>query len=133
MINLGDHADLQPHSPQSLSAHRISDSEFEFRQAQSSVESGSLERHAAKGGQNNGGGLLHDGASQSSNSLFDRNAFQQYSQKKLKVIMQNSEQSKLIKFREEVLKFKEKKERKHIKKLFKQNQFSPRTFQAKQQ
>ena len=33
--------------------------------------------------------------------------------------MQNSEQSKLIKFREEVLKFQEKKERRHIKKLFK--------------
>ena len=53
------------------------------------------------------GGHVNDGASQSSNSLFDRNAFQQYSQKKLNVIMQNSEHSKLIKFKEEVLKFKE--------------------------
>ena len=40
--------------------------------------------------------------------------------------------SKLIKFREEYLKYKEKKERRHIKKLFKQNEFSPRTFQLKQ-
>ena len=46
--------------------------------------------------------------------------------------MQDSEHSKLIKFKEDVLKYKEQKERKHIKKLFKQNQFSPRTFQAKQ-
>lgn len=46
--------------------------------------------------------------------------------------MQDSEHSKLIKFREEYLKYKEKKERRHIKKLFKQNEFSPRTFQLKQ-
>ena len=72
-----------------------------------------------------------DGASQSSNSLFDRNAFQQYSNKKLKAIMQTSEHSKLIKFREEVLKIKEKRERKIVKKLYNQKQYSPRTFKAK--
>ena len=80
----------------------------------------------------NGAGLnVNDGASQSSNSLFDRNAFQKYSERKLKVILQDSEQSKLIKFREDVLKYKEHKERKQIKKQFKRGQFSPRTFQAK--
>ena len=57
-----------------------------------------------------------DVASQSSNSMFDRNAFQQFSQKKLNVIMQNSEYSKLIKFREEMLKFRERREKKIIKK-----------------
>ena len=119
----------KPQSQQSLSCHRISESEFEFKQAHSSVESNSVERlgtHAPNGQ------LINDGASQSSNSLFDRNAFQQYSQKKLKVIMQDSEHSKLIKFREDVLRYKEHKERKHIKKLFNENEVSPRTFQQKQ-
>ena len=46
--------------------------------------------------------------------------------------MQDSEHSKLIKFREDVIKYKEKKERRHIKKLFKENEVSPRTFQLKQ-
>lgn len=55
----------------SLSAHRISDSEFDFRQAQSSVESGSIERMGPFGNGNH----INDAASQSSNSMFDRNAF----------------------------------------------------------
>ena len=55
-------------------------------------------------------------ASQSSSSMFDRNAFQQFSQKKLSVIMKNNEYSKLIKFREEMLKFRERREKKIIKK-----------------
>ena len=74
-----------------------------------------------------------DVASQSSNSMFDRNAFQQFSQKKLNVIMQNSEYSKLIKFREEMLKFRERREKKIIKKQLNQNQFSPRTYKTKKQ
>ena len=120
----------KPHqSEHSLSAHRMSESDYEFKQAHSSVESSSIEKLGMLA-QN--GLQLNDGTSQSSNSLFDRNAFQQYSQKKLQHIMQDSEHSKLIKFREEYLKYKEKKERRHIKKLFKQNEFSPRTFQLKQ-
>ena len=72
-------------------------------------------------------------ASQSSNSMFDRNAFQQFSQKKLNVIMQNNEYSKLLKFREEMLKFRERREKKIIKKQLNQNQFSPRTYKHKKQ
>ena len=107
-----------------------------MRNAQSSVESSSVEKLGLFT-QNNGhgGGLnsgINDGASQSSNSLFDRNAFQKYSERKLKVILQDSEHSKLIKFREDVLKYQENKERRQIKKQFKRGQFSPRTFQAKQ-
>ena len=74
-----------------------------------------------------------DVASQSSSSMFDRNAFQQFSQKKLSVIMQNNEYSKLLKFREEMLKFRERREKKIIKKQLNQNQFSPRTYKTKKQ
>ena len=84
-------------------------SNFEIHQVQLSVESKpSLD---APLNMNN-----LDVASQSSSSMFDRNAFQQFSQKKLSVIMQNNEYSKLIKFREEMLKFRERREKKIIKK-----------------
>ena len=47
--------------------------------------------------------------------------------------MQNNEYSKLIKFREEMLKFRERREKKIIKKQLNQNQFSPRTYKTKKQ
>jgi len=77
----------QIQSEESLSPHRMgSDSDYEYKQAHSSVESSSLEKLGGMlAGQN--GHHLNDAASQSSNSLFDRNAFQQYSQKKLQHIM----------------------------------------------
>lgn len=115
---------------QSYSAAQISsrESEFDIRQLQSSVESKISSTHERPGANN-----AIDAASQSSNSMFDRKAFQQYSNKKLNAIMQNSEHSKLIKFREEILKFKEKSERKRVRKLFKQKEYSPRTYKAKNQ
>ena len=99
-------------------------SNFEIHQVQLSVESkpsldAPLDRNNL------------DVASQSSSSMFDRNAFQQFSQKKLSVIMQNNEYSKLIKFREEMLKFRERREKKLIKKQLNQNQVSPRTYKTK--
>jgi hypothetical protein len=51
-----------------------------------------------------------DGISQSSNSIFERNAFQQYSQKKLNNILEDNEFKRLIKFREECLVFREERE-----------------------
>lgn len=74
-----------------------------------------------------------DQVSQSSNSLFDRNSFQQFSQRKLSAIMKNNEYQKLIKFREECLVFRERKERKHLKQLLVRNQVTPTSYQAKKE
>jgi len=86
-------------------------SDFVVEQLQLSVES-------KRSSQN---GFINDAASQSSNSLFDRNSFQHFTQKKLQNIMNNNEFSKLIKFREECLVFREKREKKLINKMFKAN------------
>ena len=47
--------------------------------------------------------------------------------------MQNNEYSKLIKFREECLIFRERKEKKEIKKLLVAKECSPRTYRAKKE
>ena len=50
---------------------------------------------------------LSDGISQSSNSIFERNAFQQYSKNKLNNMLEDNEFRHLIKVREECLVFRE--------------------------
>jgi hypothetical protein len=65
--------------------------------------------------------LTGDAVSQSSSSVFDRNAFQQFAINQKDKVMQNADYQKLIKFREDLLRMREHKEKKHIQKLLKNN------------
>ena len=63
----------------------------------------------------------NDAISQSSGSVFDRNAFQKFTNNQKNTYVQNSEYQKLIQFREDCLRLREQKEKKHIQKLLKNN------------
>jgi len=72
-----------------------------------------------------------DNSSQLQESLFERNPFRDFTQKKIKEIVQSDNLSKLITMREKVMKYKEATEKRYIQKMFKAKQFSPRTYQRK--
>eukprot|EP00826_Nyctotherus_ovalis_P027075 TRINITY_DN2110_c0_g4_i1.p1 TRINITY_DN2110_c0_g4~~TRINITY_DN2110_c0_g4_i1.p1 ORF type:complete len:930 (-),score=285.35 TRINITY_DN2110_c0_g4_i1:226-3015(-) len=72
--------------------------------------------------------LLHN---DSEVSLFDRNPFQEFTQRKIKELIYTDRLSKLISMREKVMKYKEATEKKFIKKMLKSKEFSPRTYQRK--
>jgi len=67
----------------------------------------------------------------SKNSLFDRNPFQEFTQRKIRELVNTDKLAKLISMREKVMKHKEMTEMKYIKKMFKSKEFSPRTYQRK--
>jgi len=67
----------------------------------------------------------------SSNSLFDRNSFQNFSRKKLIYLMQNNEYQQLIKVREDWIYFRERKEKRALRKSLKSNELSANDYQAK--
>jgi len=72
--------------------------------------------------------LVHN---DSKNSIFDRNPFQEFTQRKIRELVSTDKLAKLISMREKVMKHKEMIEMKYIKKMFKFKEFSPRTYQRK--
>eukprot|EP01022_Parablepharisma_sp_SALTPOND_P008255 TRINITY_DN135481_c1_g1_i1.p1 TRINITY_DN135481_c1_g1~~TRINITY_DN135481_c1_g1_i1.p1 ORF type:complete len:1305 (-),score=205.58 TRINITY_DN135481_c1_g1_i1:1848-5762(-) len=64
-------------------------------------------------------------------SLFERNPFREFTQRKIKELVQTDNLSKLISMREKVMKYKEVTEKRYIQRMLKSKQFSPRTYQRK--
>ncbi len=75
--------------------------------------------------------VVENEASQMGASVFDRNAFQDFTVKKLRQIAKVDNMSKLIGMREKVLKYKESTERHYIQKMYKAKRLSPKTYQSK--
>lgn len=71
--------------------------------------------------------------SQSSSVFNRRNSFSKFSQNRLTDLLKDNEYQKLIKFREDCLVFREKKEKKKLTKLLQNNQMTPKTYQKKQE
>ena len=61
-------------------------------------------------------------------NIFDRNDFENFSFKKFKELLHEDNMSKILRVREQMLKFKEKKEKKIINKRLKRNEYSPKTY-----
>jgi hypothetical protein len=67
----------------------------------------------------------------SQSSLFERHSFQQFTASKLQGLTQNNEFLHLISMREQALDYRQDRERRYIKKMYKSRQFSPRTYSLK--
>ncbi len=96
------------------------------------MQGGSIDSEKSEGAPNDSLDLIIEKElSASTRSIFDRNTFQLFAIKKYGDNLNTDNLSRLLSMREKVIMYRERTEKKYINKMYKCNQYSPRTYQSK--